>query len=329
LENSVNWISEILIIREIAGIILFYQDYFSNPNNDDFSYSKEIKALFEEIAEQYRKKKDYCRECECLLKICIYYSYFIGNESKCERYIQRILISSENTPFEFQVMLFLQIIWFYQQRNNIRKQSFNNYLGITICKKNNHEETRSAINIFMNFLQRNFPLYNIYLKKINNLEIFNDIHRKIIKKGWKNLLFQMEEKDKEGNISLKEVSKRKIVKGSKVFISNFDKKINAYNYNLMWFNIQECLYRNIINYCKTNQELLYNLVYNMSYLQSLEDDLNENKQSEIVKEIYSNDLSNINKKINLSLYKIPILIRINPICSNIKFDITKNQKTPK
>ena len=329
MENSVNWIPEILCIREIAGIVLFYQDYYSTPNNDEFSFSKEIQFLFEEIAEQYRKKKDYCRECEILLKLCIYFSYFVGNESKYEKYIQRILISSGNTPFEFQVMLFLQIIWFYKQFNNVRKQNFNNYLGITICQKSNNEEIKNAINLFLNFLQKHFPIYNIYQVKINNLKIFNEIHRQIIKKGWKNLLFRIEEKDKDGNVLLKEASKRKIVKGTKVFISNYNNNLNNYSYDLMWYNIQECLYRNIIKYCKTNQEFLYSLVFNMSYLQSLEDDLNEDKQNEIINEVCNNNLININKKLNLSLYKIPILIRITPICSNIKFDIVKNEKIPK
>ena len=329
MENSINWIPEILCIREIAGIVLFYQDYYSTPNNDEFSFSKEIQFLFEEIAEQYRKKKDYCRECEILLKLCIYFSYFVGNESKYEKYIQRILISSGNTPFEFQVMLFLQIIWFYKQFNNVRKQNFNNYLGITICQKSNNEEIKNAINLFLNFLQKHFPIYNIYQVKINNLKIFNEIHRQIIKKGWKNLLFRIEEKDKDGKILLKEASKRKIVKGTKVFISNYNNNLNNYSYDLMWYNIQECLYRNIIKYCKTNQEFLYSLVFNMSYLQSLEDDLNEDKQNEIINEVCNNNLININKKLNLSLYKIPILIRITPICSNIKFDIVKNEKIPK
>ena len=325
LENSVNWISEIIYIREIAGIILFYQDYYSN---NDFIFSSEIIEHFEEIAQLYRKKKEYCRECECLLRICIYYSYFIGNELKSEKYIQKILISSQNTPYDFQVMILLQIIWFYQQRNNIRKQNLNNYLGITICQKNN-EEIKNAINIFVTFLLNHFPIYDIYCKKIKNSEIFKDIHRKIIRKGWKNLLFQMEEKDKDGNIILKEVSKRKIGKGSKIYISNYNKDINIYNYNLIWYNIQECLYRNIINYCKTNQEFLFAIIYYMSYLQSLENGLNESRQIEIINEVYNNDILNINKKLNLSLYKIPILIRITPICSNIKFDITKNEKLPK
>ena len=328
LENSVNWISEILCIREIAAIVLFYQDYYTNLNKDDLLFSNEIRSLFEEVAELYRKKKEYCRQCECLLRICIYYSYFIGSELKCDKYMQKLLIASQNTPYEFQVMLILQIIWLYQQRNNVRKQNFNNYLGITVCQKNN-EEIKNHINIFVNFLLNHFPIYDIYCKKIKNFEIFKEIHRKIIKKGWKNLLLQMEEKDKDGHIVLKEVSKKKIVKGSQLFISNYNKDINNYNYNLIWFNIQECLYRNIVNYCKKNQELLFGLVYYMSYLQSLEYDLDEKKQTEIVNEIYNNNIFNINKRINLSLYKIPILIRIIPICSDIKFDITKNEKKPK
>ena len=328
LENSVNWLSELSSIREIVGLISFYQDYYSTPNHNDFSFRYEIKELLEELADLYRKKKDYCRECECLLRLSIYYSYFIGSESKCEKIIQRILIASQNTPYEFQIFLMLQIIWLYQQRNNIRKQNFNNYIGITICQKNN-EEIKNTLNLFINFLNSHFPIYDIYHKKIENLEIFNNIHRKVIKKGWKNLLFQMEEKDNNGQMVLKEVSKKKIVKGSKIFISNYNKDINQFKYNLIWFNIQECLFRNIINYCKNNHEMLFVLIYYMSYLQSLEKDLNENKQYEIVNEITNDSFLNINKKINLSLYKVPILIKITPICSNIKFDISKNEKLPK
>ena len=327
-EDNLNWVPEISQIREIKGIINFYQDYYYSENNDNFSYNKDIKNIFEEASDSYRKKKDYCRQCECLFKISIYHSYFLGDEIKSEKYIQKSLVVSQNTPSEFQLFLHLQIIWFYRQRNNIRKQNLNNYFGITVCKKNN-EDIKNIINIFMVFLQKHFPIYNIYNKKIENLEIFKDIHRKIIKKGWKNALYQIKEEDKDGKIILKEVSKRKIVKGTKIYISKYDKDINFFSYNLIWYNIQECLYRSIINYCKTNQELLFSLIYYMSYLQSLENDLNIDKQNEIVNEIFNNTALNINKKINLSLYKIPVLIRITPICSNIKFDITKNEKLPK
>ena len=327
--DALNWIPEIPYVREMLVILLFYQDYYTYlQNNKDFSFSNEIKDVFEDLAGKYRKKKDYCRECECWMKLCIYYSYFIGNEIKCEKYIQRVLVASSSTPYEFQIFAILQIIWLYQQRNNIRKQNLNHYIGITLCQKNN-EEIKNTLRLFVSFLNNNFPIYDIYHKKIQNYELFNEIHRKVIRKGWKNLLFQMQEKDIKGNIELKEVSKKKIVKGSKVFISNYNKDINQFSYNLLWFNIQECLFRNIINYCKNNSEMQYALVYHMSYLQALENDLNENKQTELINEMLNNDSFNLNKKLNLSLYKLPILIRITPICSDIKFDLVKNEKKPK
>ena len=61
----------------------------------------------------------------------------------------------------------------------------------------------------------------------------------------------------------------------------------------------------------------------MSYLESLENALNEKRQREIINDI---NKKTSNKKLNLSLYKIPILIRIIPKCSDIKFDINKNEK---
>ena len=327
-EYSLNWIPEISIIKEINGIANFYIDYYYSENNDDFSSNRDVINSLEEAADSYRKKKDFCRECECLLRLYVYYSYFIGSESKSEKYIEKILVSSKNAPYEFQIMLHLQLIWLYQQRNNRRKQNFSNYIGITVCQ-NNNEEIKNTINIFLRFLKKNFPIYDIYNKKIQNLEIFNDIHRKIIRKGWKNSVFQIKENDDQGQIILKEVSKRKIVKGTKLYISKYDKDVNIFDYNLIWFNVQECIYRNIINYCKNNKEMLFGIIYYMSYLQSLENDLSENKQNDILKELSNNNAFNVSKKINLSLYKIPMLIRINPICSNIKFEITKNEKLPK
>ena len=327
-EYSLNWIPEISVIKEINGIVNFYIDYYYSENNDDFSSNRDVINSLEEAADSYRKKKDFCKECECLLRLYVYYSYFIGSESKSEKYIEKILASSKNAPYEFQVMLHLQLIWLYQQRNNRRKQNFNNYIGITVCQ-NNNEEIKNTLNIFLRFLKKNFPIYDIYNKKIQNLEIFNDIHRKIIRKGWKNSVFQIKEKDDQGKIILKEVSRRKIVKGTKLYISKYDKDVNFFDYNLIWFNVQECIYRNIINYCINNKEMLFGIIYYMSYLQSLENDLSENKQNEIIKELFENNALSISKKINLSLYKIPMLIRINPICSNIKFEITKNEKLPK
>lgn len=328
IEYTLKWNQEELAIKEIIAIIYFYDDYYNSEIDYVFSINKEALKMFEELCESYRKNKDYCKECQCLLKICIYYSYFIGNESKCEKYVQKLLASSKNTPYEFQVMLLLQIIWLYQHRNNYRKQNLNNYLGITLCLNCNEENTNS-INIFLNFLQKRFPIYDIYRKKIQNLEIFNEIHKKIIRKNWKNSLFQIEEKDDNGKVSLKELIKRKIEKGKKLYVSKYDKDVNIFNYNLIWFNIQECLYRNIIKYYTTNREILLSLMYYMSYLQSLESDLNKSKQNEIINQISNSNILNTNKKINLSLYKIPVLIRITPICSNIKFDITRNEKLPK
>ena len=327
-EYSLNWIPEISVIKEINGIVNFYIDYYYSENNDDFSSNRDVINSLEEAADSYRKKKDFCKECECLLRLYVYYSYFIGSEPKSEKYIEKILASSKNAPYEFQVMLHLQLIWLYQQRNNRRKQNFNNYIGITVCQ-NNNEEIKNTLNIFLRFLKKNFPIYDIYNKKIQNLEIFNDIHRKIIRKGWKNSVFQIKEQDDQGKIILKEVSRRKIVKGTKLYISKYDKDVNFFDYNLIWFNVQECIYRNIINYCINNKEMLFGIIYYMSYLQSLENDLSENKQNEIIKELFENNALSISKKINLSLYKIPMLIRINPICSNIKFEITKNEKLPK
>ena len=55
LENSMNWIPEIIKIKEIIGIILFYQDYYSL---EEMIFSEEIKKYFDEVKDKYKRKKE-------------------------------------------------------------------------------------------------------------------------------------------------------------------------------------------------------------------------------------------------------------------------------
>ena len=328
-ENTMNWIPEMNKIREIVGICLFYEDYYSN---EDIIFSEEIKKFFEEVKDKYKKKKDIIRECLCLFKLCVYYLYFPGIENKCERNIQKLLsiANNNNIEYEFQILLHLKIMWLYKQIKFCRKINLNNYLVISLCQKNFSDDNKikNYMNIFLKLLtdKNNFPIYDIYHKKINNSEIFGQIHKNFEKNGWKNILIQMEEKDSEGNIKLFEATKKKIKKGSILYIKKFIDIIQNFEYKLKWYNIQECLYRNIINYYKLNQDKMFELIFYISYLITLESDMIEKKQNEIYNEIMK---KSINKKLNLSLYKIPLLIKLIPKCSNIKFDINPNEKIQK
>ena len=328
-ENTMNWIPEMNKIREIVGICLFYEDYYSN---EDIIFSEEIKKFFEEVKDKYKKKKDIIRECLCLFKLCVYYLYFPGIENKCERNIQKLLsiANNNNIEYEFQILLHLKIMWLYKQIKFCRKINLNNYLVISLCQKNFSDDNKikNYMNIFLKLLtdKNNFPIYDIYHKKINNSEIFGQIHKNFEKNGWKNILIQMEEKDSEGNIKLIEATKKKIKKGSILYIKKFIDIIQNFEYKLKWYNIQECLYRNIINYYKLNQDKMFELIFYISYLITLESDMIEKKQNEIYNEIMK---KSINKKLNLSLYKIPLLIKLIPKCSNIKFDINPNEKIQK
>lgn len=323
LENSMNWIPEIIKIKEIIGIILFYQDYYSL---EEMIFSEEIKKYFDEVKDKYKRKKENIKECQCLFKICVYYAYFIGYENQCEKYIQKLLSTANNLQYEFQILLHLQIIWLYKQMKFNRKINLNNYFSISLCQKNFNDDIKlkNYFNIFLHLLLNtyNFPIYDIYQKKLSNVELFLNVYKNIEKNGWKNVLFQMEE-NKEGEIIITEATKKKIKKDTKIFVKKLAENINLFEYKLKWYNIQECLYRNIINYYKLSQDKMFELIFHMSYLQTLESDMNEKKQSEIINEM--NKIA-LNKKINISLYKFPIIIKIIPKCSDIKFDINPNEK---
>ena len=193
-----NWIPEIIKIKEITGIILFYQDYFAN---DDMIYSEEIKKFFFEVRDKYRKKKELMQECQCLFRICVYNAYFIEKQEKMEKYVQKLLSTASNTAYEFQILIHLEIMWLYRQINFSRKINLNNYFCISLCLKyfNDDSKIKNYMDIFLNLLTNNynFPIYDICHKKIQNFEKFQEIHKIFEKNNWKNILAQMEEVDNE------------------------------------------------------------------------------------------------------------------------------------
>jgi hypothetical protein len=199
LENSMNWIQEIIKIKEIIGILLFYKDYYST---EDMTYSEEIKKFFLDVKDKYKKKKEFMKECQCIFRICVYNSYFPEKKDKMEKYIQRLLSASNNTPYEFQILLHLQIMWLYRQINFCRKINLNNYFCISLCLKyyNDDIKIKNYMNIFLDLLtnKHNFPLYDINNKKIKTVETFQKIQKDFEKNNWKNILALMEEKDEEG-----------------------------------------------------------------------------------------------------------------------------------
>ena len=324
LENSMDWIQEIIKIKEIIGILKFYKDYYSN---EEFIYNEEIKKYFFEIRDIYRKNKEFMKECQCIFRMCVYHAYFQEKQDKMEKYIQRLISSSINTQYEFQILIHLQIMWLYRQINCGRKINLNIYFCMSLCLKyfSDDSKIKNCMDIFLNLLTNNynFPIYDIYQKKIANIETFQKIQKDFEKNGWKNIFPQMEENDQEGKKNIIEATKKKIKKDTIINVTKFIQSLHFFEYKLKWLNIQECLYKNIINYFRLSQDKMLEIAYNMSYLESLENELDEKKQREIINEINKKSL---NKKLNFSLYKIPIIIRIIPKCSDIKFDINPNEK---
>ena len=94
--------------------------------------------------------------------------------------------------------------------------------------------------------------------------------------------------------------------------------------NLLCY-VQQNIYLCIINYFKSMNNYTKAIAYALSYLQTLVDDLPKVEQKNIIKGFKTDSLL-MQNKLNLSLTRFPILIRVIPISSNIKFDITKNPK---
>ena len=172
----------------------------------------------------------------------------------------------------------------------------------------------------INNIKKSYLIFDIYQFQINSIEDFDKLNLNIFKYKKIKLYICKKYEDKSKMIEYK---KKKIQKDNNTYIVNQDDKLRNFSLNNKWNIIQKKIYLAIINYMIEIGEINLFLSYYISYLQALNDYLNSSIQEEIYDDIIKNSMY-IQTKLKLSLIKMPILLKIIPISSIIKFDIEKN-----
>ena len=78
-----------------------------------------------------------------------------------------------------------------------------------------------------------------------------------------------------------------------------------------------------MSYFNHKKDYENSLIYSLGYLQSMTYTIRENNQKLIMDSNIRNSLST-QKKVYLNISKLPLLMRIIPVTSNIRFDVTTN-----
>ena len=100
--------------------------------------------------------------------------------------------------------------------------------------------------------------------------------------------------------------------------------ISKYIFKLVWKEIQYYINLNILSYYNEKKDFENSLIYSLGYLQLMTSMIDIKTQKIIMGFNIRNSLST-QKKVFLNISKIPLLIRIIPVTSDIRFDVSTNQ----
>ena len=309
-------------IKEYLALCYYLNNVF--VNKDKVVFNREIENLFLSALDSYKKAKEDTLRCECMLRLSTYYASFDSVNDKFKHMVNKTYFHSQNLEPEKQLEIDLKLGWLFHERKMYRKENLNIYLCFNLCFQY-IEKLKHMLPILLRKIQDNFNIIDIEKNTIMNIDMFNEIHNRLLKSQWKKIEINLCEKGNDGKYNIVEYTKKKMEKGSKIVVKRQYDKIRQFVIRPYWFGVQQNIYLCIINYFKSMNNYTKAIAYALSYLQTLVDDLPKVEQKNIIKGFKTDSLL-MQNKLNLSLTRFPILIRVIPISSNIKFDITKNPK---
>jgi len=303
-------------LKECLAILKFYNDYYLS---NSLIYNSEINKLFSECIKDYNKIKQFEYENNCILRLCTYYLYFDEKFPKFLILIKKIHENSKRiSNNKDSLMYHLKTIILYKIKNLFRYEKLSLYYSILDCEY--EKGMKNMVIHLINNIKKSYLIFDIYQFQINSIEDFDKLNLNIFKYKKIKLYICKKYEDKSKMIEYK---KKKIQKDNNIYIVNQYDKLRNFSLNNKWNIIQKKIYLAIINYMIEIGEINLFLSYYISYLQALNDYLNSSIQEEIYDDIIKNSMY-IQTKLKLSLIKMPILLKIIPISSIIKFDIEKN-----
>ena len=311
-------------LEEIKALIMFYLSILEINNDNSLQFNKIIEDLYESCINKYKKN---IKEKNCLfliinarIRLILYYSYFEENfmeKIKKNFFKIQILLDDLNFEKESKFVYYLKISYLYEKLNLIRKHNFYYLLAYFLCFEDLNLD--SMINFMTKDVCQQFAIYNCSKNLIKNFEKFEKIHQLLIINLRKPISFYLLNNN---NQKYELTLKKRFDKNSSIIVKrNFF--LSKYSYKLIWNGIQKYLISLLISYYKTKNDLSKGIIFSLGYIQALYNNISIDEQRSILN-FHLKYSSNFQSKLYLSMYKIPILIKIIPLSSDIKFDISQN-----
>ena len=333
---------EQILFTETKIIIKFISNYnnglYDEKNQDyDSEYNVDIVNHYFEIIEQYRNIRQYSLMINCYLRLIYYLTYDKKSDdnSHINEIINRLLDELYNNEISLNTILlvFLSLAQIYYKLNMNKKA----YTLLFIFYQNYVNKKVDLDNKFTNYIEfliRNLEkFFIINNSKFKNYytydyDIFLKISKIFRKANDKPVTFCIYKKNddvlKQKELQLyEEFKSRRIEKEERLscdYIYNGFNQIFRFN---LWESIQKKILSLTMKYYKNVKDYDKTILYCLELLEISNNILSEEKQKNIIYII--NTKSSKTKKINYyNVVNIPVITKIIPQRSEIKFDLLSN-----
>ena len=310
--------SEQCKFKECQAITHFLKDYQSKGKN--LTFNVEIEKIFESVFLGYKKAKQQELLVESYLRLITYYTYFTEKTNEMWEKVQRLYheVNTMNSLMRYKIYIKMYAI--LQNANMKRRSILFLCLSIMACYDNN--ELTSLIPLLYEELNKSIEIYDIEENQIKTSNDFDEIHKMLVKHSFKKNINYTTLKD-ESKDKIVVNNKKRIEKENNLYVFNRLKDLSGLLLIPKWTPIQYNIFTSMIALSKKIKEPKIKIANICALLQTLPDSIGINEQKEFIQEHYKESLY-LQEKFTLNLIKLPILVKIKPLTSEIKFAFNRN-----
>jgi len=306
---------------EVKALMIYYFE----RQKQKLNFNQSIADLLEDARQRYRKAK--------LFENCIYNLYRQANyfliycPEKIKNFdsclIRAYIMLKELNPkdVEYKFVHYLRLSELYKRAKIHRKSNMYFLISTLTCLED--PDIKLMMPYMIKKLKNLYKIYDVSTNIIESFEQFNNIHKWIVLNKRKPISFFILNKNENGEEILEQSFKKKIEAKKKLYVKRNLENISMYTFKIFWKQIQYYINMQIMSYFNQKKDYENSLIYSLGYLQSMTFSINKNNQKLIMDSNVRNSLST-QKKVFLNISKLPLLMRIIPVTSKIRFDVTTN-----
>ena len=317
--------------EEVKALIMFYNDAKkAEIEKKKIEYNENIIYLLDDARKRYKKEKKYENALYNLYRQSNYYMFFIPSKidmfDLCLVKAYKMLACLKPMDVEYKFVQFLRFSELYKRANIMKKSNMYFLLSSMTCLES--KEIKLMLPYMIKKLKHMYDIYDVSKNIIENVEQFNEIHKWLVLNKRKPISFFIKTKDENNKDKYEMTFKKKIEPKKKLSVRRNLENISMYIFKLFWKEIQYYINLNIMAFYNEKKDFENSLIYSLGYLQSMTSMIKPESQKLIMNFNIRNSLST-QKKVFLNISKLPLLMRIIPVTSNIRFDVSTNPNKKK